>query len=58
MEEAARRLSTLPARYLGLEELGEIAPGKLADLAVLDERLRILEVYLGGERVFGAAQTG
>jgi N-acetylglucosamine-6-phosphate deacetylase len=58
LEEAARRLSTVPARYLGLRDLGEIAPGKLADLVVLDERLRVLEVYLGGERVFGAAQTG
>jgi N-acetylglucosamine 6-phosphate deacetylase (EC 3.5.1.25) len=58
LEEAARRLSTVPARYLGLNDLGEIAPGKLADLVVLDERLRVLEVYLGGERVFGAAQTG
>jgi len=40
MEEAARRLSTVPARYLGLRDLGEIAPGKLADLVVLDERSR------------------
>jgi N-acetylglucosamine-6-phosphate deacetylase len=54
MEEAARRLSTLPARYLGLEELGEIAPGKLADLVVLGGDLQVLEVYLGGERVHRA----
>jgi len=51
LEEAARRLSTLPARYLGLEDLGEIAPGKRADLVVLNEDLQFLEVYLGGERV-------
>jgi N-acetylglucosamine-6-phosphate deacetylase len=41
----------VPARYLGLNDLGEIAPGKLADLVVLDEKLDLLEVYLGGRRV-------
>ncbi|MGC8904586.1 N-acetylglucosamine-6-phosphate deacetylase [Thermus sp.] len=51
LEEAARRLSTFPARYLGLEDRGEIAPGKRADLVVLDENLEVVAVYLGGERV-------
>ncbi len=55
LEEAARRLSTLPARYLGLKDRGEIAPGKRADLLVLGEGLEVLEVYLGGRRVTPAA---
>ncbi|WP_114312322.1 N-acetylglucosamine-6-phosphate deacetylase [Thermus caldifontis] len=51
LEEAARRLSLYPARYLGLSDRGEIAPGKRADLVALDEALRVVEVYLEGERV-------
>ncbi|GAA5335364.1 MULTISPECIES: N-acetylglucosamine-6-phosphate deacetylase [Thermus] len=51
LEEAARRLSLYPARYLGLSDRGEIAPGKRADLVVLDEALRVQAVYLGGKRV-------
>lgn len=51
LEEASRRLSALPARYLGLGDRGEIAPGKRADLVVLDEDLRVQAVFLGGRRV-------
>lgn len=51
LEEAARRLSLYPARYLGLADRGEIAPGKRADLVILDEDLRVRAVYLGGQRV-------
>ncbi|WP_243028837.1 N-acetylglucosamine-6-phosphate deacetylase [Thermus albus] len=51
LEEAARRLSLYPARYLGLSDRGEIAPGKRADLVVLDQGLKVLEVYLGGQRL-------
>ncbi|RTH32747.1 N-acetylglucosamine-6-phosphate deacetylase, partial [Thermus scotoductus] len=51
LEEAAKRLSLYPARYLGLADRGEIALGKRADLVVLDEALRVLEVYLEGEQL-------
>ncbi|MFX7910697.1 amidohydrolase family protein, partial [Acinetobacter baumannii] len=51
MEEAAKRLSLYPARYLRLSDRGEIALGKRADLVVLDEALRVLEVYLEGEQL-------
>ncbi|WP_022798055.1 N-acetylglucosamine-6-phosphate deacetylase [Thermus islandicus] len=51
LEEVARRLSTWPARYLGLKDRGEIALGKRADLVVLDEGLRVQAVYLAGKRV-------
>lgn len=51
LEEAARRLSLFPARYLGLSNRGEIFPGKRADLVVLGEELEVLEVYVRGRRV-------
>jgi N-acetylglucosamine-6-phosphate deacetylase len=46
---ASRACSTNPARALKLEGLGEIAPGATADLAVLDEKLRVVQTYIAGE---------
>ena len=36
LAEAARRCSTLPADYLGLEDRGRLVPGAAADLVVVD----------------------
>ena len=36
LADAARRLSTLPADYLGLDDRGRIVPGARADLVVVD----------------------
>ncbi len=46
------RMATLtPARIIGQErEIGSIAPGKRADLLVLDSKLEVQQVYLAGER--------
>jgi N-acetylglucosamine-6-phosphate deacetylase len=46
------RMATLtPARIAGREkEIGSIAPGKRADLLVLDAALQVEQVYLGGQR--------
>ena len=47
------RMATLtPARIAGVEEkFGSIAPGKLADLLVLDRDLNVRQVYIGGKRL-------
>jgi N-acetylglucosamine-6-phosphate deacetylase len=47
------RLATLtPARILGVEQdYGSLTVGKVADLVVLDQDLRVQQVYLNGGRV-------
>lgn len=50
----AIKLATLnPARYFGLDELGAVAPGKLACLAIVDdlETCRVRRVYHAGRVV-------
>jgi len=51
LEEASARLSKLPAAYLGLADRGALAPGKFADLVVLNADLQVEEVYVEGERI-------
>jgi N-acetylglucosamine-6-phosphate deacetylase len=52
LAEAVRMASLTPARIAGRDaELGSVAPGKRADLVVLDNGLQVLQVYIGGERV-------
>jgi len=55
LAEAVRRVSTLPARYMGWADLGELREGAQADLVVLDGDLRVEEVHVGGRRVFARA---
>jgi N-acetylglucosamine-6-phosphate deacetylase len=53
LAEVVRMASLTPARIAGWDrELGSIAPGKLADLVVLDRALNVRQVYVGGERVW------
>jgi len=47
---ASRACSTNAARALKLDGLGEIVPGAIADLVVLDEELRVVQTYIAGER--------
>lgn len=50
--ETVRMATLTPARIAGWEkELGSIAPGKLADLVVLDRDLMVRQVYLAGRRI-------
>jgi alpha-D-ribose 1-methylphosphonate 5-triphosphate diphosphatase len=49
----AVRLATLnPARALALEDRGEIAPGKRADLAIVDASDRVVQTLVAGETVY------
>ncbi len=51
--QVSQLLSGVPARYLGLDDRGEIAVGKRADLVILDDRLEVLEVYVAGRHAYG-----
>jgi N-acetylglucosamine-6-phosphate deacetylase len=49
IEEAAAAAATNPARVLGLEDrLGSIAPGRRADLVVLDDEFAVCRVMAAG----------
>jgi N-acetylglucosamine-6-phosphate deacetylase len=54
LEEAAAMASRNAAHFLGLErELGRIAPRYRADLVLTDERLNVVETWIGGQRSRG-----
>jgi N-acetylglucosamine-6-phosphate deacetylase len=44
--------TAVPARLLGLDDLGTLAPGFAADLVVLDLDLQVTETWIAGEQVF------
>jgi N-acetylglucosamine-6-phosphate deacetylase len=48
VEEALRMASLYPARYLGLDRLGRVAPGYRADLTLLGPDLDVLATWVGG----------
>lgn len=47
-QQAVRAASTQPAAYLGLDQVGLLAPGRRADLLVLDEQFTVLRVLHRG----------
>ena len=49
LQEAATMASLVPARLLGLDDRGRVAPGYRADLAVLDADLRPQQTIAAGE---------
>lgn len=50
LPEVIRMASLTPARIAGIEkEMGSIAPGKIADLLVLDKELRVKMVFVEGK---------
>ncbi|MFT8355115.1 MAG: N-acetylglucosamine-6-phosphate deacetylase [Gluconobacter japonicus] len=50
LPEAAKFVSTNAATYLGLHDRGMISPELLADFTILDENLRVTEVWVDGKR--------
>jgi len=52
LAETAMMASLVPARAVGLDDRGRIAPGYRADLAVLDAAYRARETVVGGETVW------
>ena len=55
LTDAATVCSTTPARTLGLQGFGIIAPGALADLVVLDRDLRVMQTWIGGTLAYERA---
>jgi len=53
---AVRMASTNPARCMGLHDRGQIAVGKRADLAVLDEQLDVSATLVAGEIVYSKGE--
>lgn len=51
LADAARRVSTHAADFLGLADRGRLAAGAWADVVVLDAQLRVLEVFVEGEAI-------
>ena len=55
LSEVIRMASLTPAERAGVaDEVGSLAPGKRADVLVLNQRLRVKGVFLGGEAVSSA----
>ncbi len=52
--DGAAMCATTPARALGLQGFGVIAPGAVADLAVLDRDLRVVQTWIGGRPVWSS----
>ena len=49
--DAARRVSTAAAEYLGLADRGRLAAGAWADVVVMDEALQLRRVFVEGEEI-------
>ena len=52
--EAVYAATAAPARLLGRDDIGRLAPGVSADLAVLDDALYVTRTLVGGDEAFAA----
>lgn len=46
--DCVKALSTNPASLLGLNDRGDISPGKLADINIIDEKFGVVKTIIGG----------
>ncbi len=51
LPDAAHRVSTAAAQYLGLSDRGRLAPGAWADVVVMDAQLQLRRVFVEGEEI-------
>ena len=49
LADAITTVTATPARLLGLGDRGALAPGRRADVTVLDAELRVVATFIGGE---------
>jgi N-acetylglucosamine-6-phosphate deacetylase len=49
LEQALEAAATVPARVIGMRELGRLFPGGPADVTVIDDRLEVVRAIVGGE---------
>jgi len=54
LSDAATVCSTTPARALGLQGFGVLAPGAMADFVVLDRDLRVIQTWIAGTLAYEA----
>ncbi len=52
LHEAVAMASTVPAKLLGLKNIGTLSQGKQADMVVFDEKFRVLKTLVAGHWVF------
>ncbi|MGL4575609.1 MAG: N-acetylglucosamine-6-phosphate deacetylase [Burkholderiaceae bacterium] len=51
LDDAARRVSTYAAQFLGLTDRGQLTPGAFADVVVMNHDLRVEQVMVEGQWV-------
>lgn len=51
LAEMCYAASAAPAQAVGLTDIGELRPGKCADLLVLDQKLNLKAVFVDGQRL-------
>ena len=55
--QAVRMASLTPAEIVGRgDEIGSLAPGKLADFLIIDDQVKVYATYLGGRELFAPSQ--
>jgi N-acetylglucosamine-6-phosphate deacetylase len=55
MVDAATMCATSPARALGMDSHGIIAPGATADFVVLDPEMKVRYTFIAGRMVYQSA---